>query len=390
MEPERGARERYRPPGPRLDGTHLERQTAEVVGSPILGTLLEMSQALLAVLNDRRQVLAANQALLASLGLEDAGELLGLRPGEVLGCEHAAGLPDGCGTTEQCSSCGAAVAIAVTLAKDRPTEGLCTISRGADELDDLFFRVQAYPFEADSHRLVLLYLQDVSRDVRSSMLERVFFHDVNNLAATVVGHAELLALQAEDPATRDRAGRILGSAQRLVKEIAIQRFIHGSEGPVSLVRHEPIAVAELVDDLVRQYGSHPEAAGKRLEARAVPADLQVEADRSLLFRVLGNMVVNALEASEIGDTVRLAVDREPETVTFSVWNRAPIPETVAARVFHRSFTTKRGVGRGLGTYSMKLLGESCLGGRVDFRTSPESGTEFRFRLPLATPGSAPP
>jgi len=388
VEPERPANQTYRPPGPRLETVRLERQTAEVVDSGILRTLLEMSQALLAVLNDRRQVLAVNQALLESLGLEDAGELLGLRPGEVLGCEHAAGLPEGCGTTEHCSSCGAAVAIAVTLAQERPTEGLCTISRGADELDDLFFRVQAYPFEADSHRLVLLYLQDVSRDVRSSMLERVFFHDVNNLATTVVGHAELLAVQSGDPGVRARAASILDSAQRLVKEIAIQRFIHGSEAPGSLARREAIAVAELVDDLVRQYGSHPEAAGKRLESRPVPAGLRIEADRSLLFRVLGNMVVNALEASEPGDTVRLAVDREADTVTFSVWNRAAIPETVAARVFHRSFTTKRGVGRGRGTYSMKLLGESCLGGRVDFRSSPEAGTEFRFRLPVTASGSA--
>ena len=35
-----------------------------------------------------------------------------------------------------------------------------------------------------------------------------------------------------------------------------------------------------------------------------------------------------------------------------------------ARIFQRSFSTKAERGRGLGTYSMKLLGEGYLHGRV--------------------------
>ena len=34
-----------------------------------------------------------------------------------------------------------------------------------------------------------------------------------------------------------------------------------------------------------------------------------------------------------------------------------------------------------GTYSMKLLGEKYLKGSMDFSTSVENGTEFRFSLP---------
>ena len=39
----------------------------------------------------------------------------------------------------------------------------------------------------------------------------------------------------------------------------------------------------------------------------------------------------------------------------------------------RSFSTK-GTQRGLGTYSMKILGEKHLGGVVDFETSVNKGT----------------
>jgi sensor histidine kinase regulating citrate/malate metabolism len=45
------------------------------------------------------------------------------------------------------------------------------------------------------------------------------------------------------------------------------------------------------------------------------------------------------------------------------------------QVFMRSFSTK-GTQRGLGTYSMKILGEQHLGGTVDFTTSDTEGTTF--------------
>jgi len=68
-------------------------------------------------------------------------------------------------------------------------------------------------------------------------------------------------------------------------------------------------------------------------------------------------------------------------VSFHVWNQGEIPEGIALRVFQRYFSTKHGTGRGLGTYSMKLLGERYLGGRVVFTTEAAAGTTFRCNLP---------
>ena len=59
------------------------------------------------------------------------------------------------------------------------------------------------------------------------------------------------------------------------------------------------------------------------------------------------------------------------------------PEEQTLRIFHRNYTTKEGQGRGLGTYSMKLLGEKVLGGEVDFSTSPGGGIVFSLTLPLS-------
>jgi signal transduction histidine kinase len=109
----------------------------------------------------------------------------------------------------------------------------------------------------------------------------------------------------------------------------------------------------------------------------------VETDPTLVLRVLGNMIVNALEATGPGGAVRLSIEENPEWVTFSVWNDATIPSAIRNRIFQRNVSTKDDMGRGLGTYSMKLFGEQVLGGRVSF-TSDASGTVFRFSLPAVS------
>ena len=53
---------------------------------------------------------------------------------------------------------------------------------------------------------------------------------------------------------------------------------------------------------------------------------------------------------------------------FWVNNPAVMPREVQLQVFKRSFSTK-GSGRGIGTYSMRLLVSRYLGGSVDFEST---------------------
>ena len=88
-----------------------------------------------------------------------------------------------------------------------------------------------------------------------------------------------------------------------------------------------------------------------------------------------------MEKMSYQDMVRLGCDTRDGQMEFWVQNDAVIPRSVQMRIFNRSFSTK-GLGRGLGTYSIRLLTERYLGGTVDFTSAPEAGTVFRVRLPL--------
>jgi sensor histidine kinase regulating citrate/malate metabolism len=96
------------------------------------------------------------------------------------------------------------------------------------------------------------------------------------------------------------------------------------------------------------------------------------------------MVKNALEASAEGETVAMGVRPIDSEVEFWVHNSGSIPRNQQLQVFQRSFSTKDR-NRGLGTYSMKLLAENYLSGRVAFESTPEEGTTFRLRIPFQAP-----
>jgi len=92
------------------------------------------------------------------------------------------------------------------------------------------------------------------------------------------------------------------------------------------------------------------------------------------------MVINALEATDPGGTIKITTIINQKNVQWSVWSQNYIPETIQKRIFQKHFSTKSKKGRGIGTYSMKLFGENLLGGKVSFKSSEKNGTFFTFRL----------
>ena len=112
-----------------------------------------------------------------------------------------------------------------------------------------------------------------------------------------------------------------------------------------------------------------------------PRNVLFTVDITILSRVIGNMIKNAIEASDDGDVITAGCKGGGSTVKFSVRNRAFIPKDVQLQLFKRSFSTK-GMGRGLGTYSMLLLTEKYLKGHVSFTSTEAQGTTFTVAVPL--------
>jgi signal transduction histidine kinase len=157
------------------------------------------------------------------------------------------------------------------------------------------------------------------------------------------------------------------------------------EGKMPVAR-EPIVVAEVVDEVAREYASVAEQAGRRLTI-AVPTELQpAVGDRTLLKRVLVNLVVNALRHSGSNE-IRVEGEHEAGRIMLRVIDYGHgIPEEDQARIFEKFRTVRRsptddpGGDTGLGLAFCRLAVER-MAGRVTLTSTAGVSTVFSVELP---------
>jgi hypothetical protein len=364
------------PDARRAEPTRLAHEIEIVGRSSVVAALLEAVDATLLILNPQRQIVSMNAPG------DQARELVGLRPGEALGCAKAA--PSGCGTSPACQLCGALGAILGCQESGRAfdSEFALTSARPGADRD---FAIRATPVRVDGNTFTVVSLRDVTVEKRCERLEQVFFHDLLNTVTVLRGWSWRLG--RPEISREQAAARIDLLSRWLELEIADHRALVRAERGELVPSPERIRPAALLRDLELLFAGHDTARDRRFEVVAGCPDAELETDPALLTRVLVNMVLNALEASAPGGTVRLACELAAgegpggRALRFTVRNQGHIPPEVQPRIFQRSFSTKARHGRGFGTYGMKLLGERHLGGAVSFSSSPEAGTVFELRLP---------
>jgi signal transduction histidine kinase len=246
---------------------------------------------------------------------------------------------------------------------------------------DLYFLVHCSLIEVENTQYLLVFLQDVTISRNRAALEHLFFHDVKNMIGALSLNSKLLSSLKGEQDRQASQVRIQQIATYLDKEVEMQRVLMHDETQGYCLEATQVTVAEIVQEVIDLVKRHPSASGKQIQQSGSRCTARVMTDPSLLRRVLMNMLINAFEATRVNHDIKLAVEEQNEAVAFRVWNELPIPESLALRVFQRNFSTKEGSGRGLGTYTMKLFGETYLGGKVDFTSSTKDGTIFRFVLP---------
>jgi hypothetical protein len=368
-------------PATRSSTAEIDRQVKLIEPTCWIGDIIALMPEVVLILNGNRQIVYANNTAMKLLK-EKEGPVYGHRPGEILDCIHASESPGGCGTTVFCSTCGAVKAILTSL---RGLEDIqeCRITQ-KESGNALDLRVWCYPLPLKGEVFVLFVLNDISDEKRRRILERIFFHDLLNTAGGIKSFCEILG-EASDSEAEEFLGIIKNLSTRLIDEINAQRQLLSAEHNELAVKPETIDIASFLKDTADIYRSQDIARGKIVITTPLDDGLTINSDKALLSRVLGNMIKNALEAIEPGNDVTVGCKQAKGEVVFNVHNPGLIPPEVQLQIFQRSFSTKD-AGRGLGTYSMRLLSERYLKGRVGFTSTLEQGTIFTARYPLALSG----
>lgn len=363
-------------PAERAPKTTISRQARLFYDTALLQKLYDSVTDIVLIVNCERQIIFCNESFVGFLGIAGAEQVYGLRPGEAFKCSHAFKHDGGCGTSEHCSTCDAVRAV-LSAQLGKPDARQCRILR-EDGLEALDILVRTTPLKLAQERFVICAISDISDQKRRRALERVFFHDLLNTA-------EGMRLLCESDKSRRKPKQVLDNilkvTRQLIEEISAQRDLAAAESGEMQVHKTSVRSRSLLKDLAEQYERHAKTKACLIKLDQETEELALFTDGVILGRVLANMIKNAVEACKGGQTVTIGCRRSNGDAEFWVHNPGCISRSHQLQIFQRSFSTK-GEGRGLGTYSMKLLTRKYLGGLVDFTTSADDGTVFRAIIPV--------
>jgi len=370
----------YTPAKGRTPEDQLNGMVSAIAGSAIVHDLLISVSGMLAILTSNREVIAVNDSLLKFLAVQNFDEIIGLRPGEAFKCAYYNAGSDGCGSSNYCENCGAAVSLAIAEAGETSSEKICALKTGDDSIAvNYCFRVKASPINVDGLLLLLLFIQDITDEENANAIGEIFFHDVKNIVQGLVSSAELLTKKNEKS---ELTKRIQNLTYRMYSEITLFEQMMDIGKKSYIATNTSIDVEQVFVDLKSLFDHLPIASEKTLVIESLlNSDTVFESDYTIVLRIIINMLKNAFEASMPGDLVTISCEVDGENIFFQVRNKAFIPKSIQLRVFQRYFSTKGGRGRGLGTYSMKMLAEKYLNGRVTFKSLEGEGTTFCLTLP---------
>ena len=201
-------------------------------------------------------------------------------------------------------------------------------------------------------------------------------HDLRNTLATAVLVSDRLA-DSDDPEVKRMTPRLYDAIDRAVQLCSqTLNYVADSAPPLKRARFP-------LRDLVEEAGRAvllTEPRDKRPEWRNdVPAELEVDADREQLFRVLNNLGHNACQAG--AGTLGASVHGNAGSVTLDFIDDGPgLTPRARERLFQPFAGSTRAGGSGLGLVIARDIMRAH-GGDIALLRSGEGGTTFRLTFP---------
>ena len=216
-------------------------------------------------------------------------------------------------------------------------------------------------------------------------------HDLRQPLYALTLFSSALRASESDPAKLAQVMRIeecVASLDHLFSELLdLSRLETGAVHPVI----GDVRVDDVFDDVSRNFRMLAESRGLRLVVRKT--DAWVRTDRTMLTRILNNLVSNALRYTDAGGVLLGVRHQASGEVRIDVWDsgRGIAPEH-QPKVFEEFYQVasptpgdgERQRGLGLGLATVRKLGD-LLGCRITLGSRPGRGTCISLTLPAAAP-----
>lgn len=296
--------------------------------------------------------------------------------------------------------------VLVKLIKDTRESGNVAHRRHAEVQIGEADRIQTYhvtlscvPNAQDEVAGVVTILHDITREREISEMKSDFVssvsHELRTPLSSIKAYVEMLVDgEAADEQTRSEFYNIIQSeTNRLSRLIDNILNISRIESGVVKVQRESVSLNDVIRDVIDVI--QPQARAKQMEINehsSVP-EIQIYADRDMIYQALLNIVGNAIKYTPACGKVDVAttVDEHRTEVNIAVSDTGVgIPAEALPHLFKKFFRVsdhkKLAKGTGLGLNLVKHIVETVHGGTIRVSSEVGHGSVFGISLPLS--GSA--
>lgn len=255
-------------------------------------------------------------------------------------------------------------------------------------------RVMAQPVQTEKGRVlgVMVVIRDITQDKELDRMKEDFFngitHDLRTPLAATIGYLGLSEMQV--PENEKELGQLVGSARQ-----SARRALGLVETILSLARLQagkltlnkvPVNAKDLVTKIGRDMTFHSQAKKITLSVDCEESDLWVNADASMIERVVENLTGNAIKYTMENGWVKVSARRVETGVEISISdNGRGIPPEAINKLFGKFQQVKaedKAVGFGIGLSFSKGIVEAH-GSNITVESEVGKGSKFYFVLERA-------
>ncbi len=214
-------------------------------------------------------------------------------------------------------------------------------------------------------------------------VERITQHDLKSPLSAILSLPQFLLESPNlDTQQRELVRMMLDAGRRMQGMITLSHSLYQMEQGTYALTPVTLDGEALMRTIWEDVGAPYRAANMALIVDASEPGFPLQGEELLCYTMLANLIKNALEASEPGDSVRVTLRRVPDWVELSVRNRRDVAEELRESFFEKYATAGKAGGSGLGTYSARLIAETH-GGSIALETGQGQGTAVKVWLPDA-------
>lgn len=254
------------------------------------------------------------------------------------------------------------------------------------------FIIHGFNQVADANRIKSEFVAIVSHQLRSPLSVFKWTLDALGRAASSRQPSAPLPAAGEVPEVdRSHLDILRENTEKMIQLVNVLLEVSRIEAGRLILRHEPVHLGILTDEIVRSYDAYARASNVALEYAHPAALPPVDGDPERVRMIITNLLDNAVRYSSPGGG-RVAITIAPCDHASLEWKISDsgigIPSDEQRRIFQKFFRASTGAanqteGSGLGLYIARSLVEA-LGGQMGFTSRDRGGTTFWFRLPVYT------